>query len=97
MHGWAALASIQVDTSIALFLCCTDKDAALLHDYYFILFATLYLALCTQVYAVNGTKENKASLNSVISLYTVSCLKLNCVFIQIQAERFKHSFVHFEI
>ena len=49
LHGCTALASIQVDTStIALFLCCTDKDAVLLHDYHFILFATLYLALYTQ-------------------------------------------------
>ena len=82
LHGRTALALIQVDTStIALFLCCTDKDAALLHNYHFILFATLYLALCTQVYAVNGTKENKVSLNSVTYLYTVSCLKPNCVYI----------------
>ena len=49
LHGRTALASIQVDTStIALFLCCTDKDAALLHDYHFILFATLHCALYTQ-------------------------------------------------
>ena len=48
LHSRMALASIQVDTStIALFLCCTDKDAALLHDYHFILFAMLYLALYT--------------------------------------------------
>ena len=48
LYGHTALASIQVDTStIALFLCCTDKDAVLLHDYHFILFAMLYLALYT--------------------------------------------------
>ena len=66
MHGRTALASIQVDTStIALFLCCKDKDTALLHDYHFILFATLYTQAC-------------------------------CIYIQIQAEQFKPSFVHFE-
>ena len=48
LHSHTALASIQVDTStIALFLCCIDKDAVLLHYYHFILLATLYLALYT--------------------------------------------------
>ena len=81
-----SLVSIQVDTSIiALFLCCTDKDDALLHDDYFILFATLNLALYTQVTGTlqtgPKTEENKVSLNSVTYLYTVS------YFHSIQAKR----------
>ena len=47
LHGRTALASIQVDIStIALFLCCTNKDAVLLHDDHFIHFATLYTHTC---------------------------------------------------
>ena len=96
LHSHTALASIQVDTStIALFLCCADKDAALLHayDYYFILSATFYLMLYTQA-CCNGTGEHKVSLNSVTYLYTVSCLKLNYVYFTHQA--IQAPFVHFE-
>ena len=67
--GCTALASIQVDTStIVLFLCCTDKDAVLLHDYHFILLPHCILR-CIHRHTVNETKENKVSLNSVTYLY----------------------------
>ena len=53
LHCCTALVSIQVDTgtsTIALFLCCTDKEADLLHNYHFILLATLWETIFCYTY-----------------------------------------------
>ena len=80
LHGHTALASIQVDTSIiALFLCCTDKDAVLLYDYHFILFVTFYLALYTQARCKRDRRKQSVIKFNDLYLYTVSCVP-NCVY-----------------
>ena len=81
MHGRAAFASVQVDTStIALFLCCTDKDDVL-HDYHFIPFSMLYLALYTQARCKRD--QRKQSVIKFSDLLV--CLKPNCVYFHLNS------------
>ena len=72
LYGRTALTSIQVDTSIiALFLCCTDKDAALLHVYHFILFSTLYLTLYTQACCKQDQRKQSVIKFSDLLVYCI--------------------------
>ena len=81
LHGHTALASIQEDTStIALFLCCTDKDAVLLHDYHFIVFATLYLVLYTQACCRRDRRKQSVIKFSDLLVYCIMFKTELCIF-----------------